>query len=173
MPVRILSYYYMPRPPMRVQWLPPQQEYYYQPPAERYVYQPPAEEVLVEQPPELYYLPPPEVQYFEVPPQRYMYQPPPQELYYQPPPQPYYYQPPPQRVTCAPSMPPEPSYAQVPSHLDVTYREPQPIEYGPYQYLVGADMYWPDLRSPPIALGVRAVPSSVRIYHPRELPIKG
>jgi len=141
-----LSYYYLPRPPVKVKLLPPEQEFYYQPPVQLYVYQPPAEEVLVEQPP---------------------------ELYYQPPPEPYYYQPPPQRVTYAPSVPPEPSYAEVPSYLNVTYREPQPIEYYPYQYVVGVDMFWPDFRSPPIACGVRAVPSPVRIYNPLELPIKG
>jgi len=151
-----LAYFWVPRPPIRVKCLPPSQEFLYQPPIERYVYQPPAEEVSMEQPPELYYLPPPEVRYAESPVQRYLYQPPPQEFYYQPPPQAYYYQPPPQLVDFP--HPPPPS-------LDMAHSNA-------YRFMPHESIFWTDPRTPPISEGARAIPTSIRIYHPRELPLK-
>jgi len=161
--VSILSYFWVPKPPVRVKCLPPMQEYFYQPPAQRYAYQPPAEEVLMEQPPELYYLPPPEVHYVESPVQKYVYQPPPEEFYYQPPPQAYYHQPPPQPVNIPQPSPPGPEMV----HSDACQFASQE-----YQPLPDEPVLWIDPRTPPISYGVRAIPTSIRIFHPRELPIK-
>lgn len=135
--VPILSYHWVPRPPMRVKCLPPKQEFFYQPPMERYVYQPPAEEVLVEQPPELYYLPQHQA---------------------------YYYQPPPQRVTFQLSWPPD---------VDVTYGDTCQFTPHEYESPPTQSVFWTDPRAPPIFYGVRTIPSPIRIYHPRELPLKG
>jgi len=134
--VSILSYQWVPRPPMRVRCLPPRQEFFYQPPVERYVYQPPAEEVLVEQPPELYYLPPPQA---------------------------YYYQPPPQRVSFPLLSPPD---------LDVIYSGTCEIASHKYESVPNQPVFWTDPQTPPIFYGVRTIPSPIRIYHPRELPLK-
>jgi len=132
----MLSYYWVPRPPMRVKCLPPRQEFFYQPPMERYVYQPPEEEVLVEQPPELYYLPPLRA---------------------------YYYQPPPRRVTFPQSWPPD---------IDVTYSDTCQFTTDECPSGLAQSIFWTDLRVPPVFCGVRSVPSPIRVYNPRELPIK-
>jgi len=161
--VLILSYFCVPRPPVRVKCLPPMQEYFYQPPVQRYTYQPPAEEVLMEQSPELYYLPPPEVRYVESPVQKYVYQPPPEEFYYQPPPQACYYQPPPQPVNI-----PQPS----PLGPEMAYSDAGQFAFQEYQPLSDESIFWIDPRTPPISNGVRAIPTSIRIFNPRELPIK-
>jgi hypothetical protein len=167
-----LSYYYVPKPPLKVTQYQPAQEYVYQPPPQRYVYQPPPEEVLVDQPPEVYYQPLAEVRYVESPPQRYVYQPPPEEYYYQPPPQAYYYQPPAQRVSCPSTIPAETLYQEKSADLSSAYYQGYPMAAYPYPYAEVPYVYATDPRFPPAPYEVRTVPSPIRVYDPRELPIR-
>jgi len=159
-----LSYYYLPRPLLRIRVRPPRQERLYQPPPERYVYQPPEQETYVEQAPELYYLPPVEVRYHELPPRRFLYQPPPEEYYYQPPPRVQYYQPPPQCVSSS-------EYCVPPTYnlgMCDTSQIPQSCcsaaDY-PYWQQGHQECCWNSYSH-------TEPPYNIRVYDPRTLPIK-
>jgi hypothetical protein len=52
------------------------------------------------------------------------------------------------------------------------YNETYPPAYYPYQSTSVSQVFSPDLRFPTAPYTVRTVPSSTRIYNPRELPIK-
>ncbi len=116
-------------------------------------------------------LPPRQEFFYQPPMQRYIYQPPeeevlveqPPELYYLPPPQAYYYQPPPRRVTFPWSWPPD---------IDMTYCDTCQFTTDEYQSGLAQSIFWTDSRVPPFFYGVRSVSSPIRVYDPRELPLK-
>ena len=104
-----MSYYYVPRPPLRGTCYVPT-------------------ECAVPQPPEVYYQPPPQAYCTPTPPVDYVYQSAPVTYRYQPPAEVHYYQPPPQAY-CTVTPPIDYVYQAPP----VTYRYQPPAQVHQYQ----------------------------------------